>query len=97
VPRGTDGAVSLEGTLAGIAGSLALGLLGWGLGLIDGAGVAIVAAAAFVGTTLESYLGAVLEQADLIDNEAQNFLNTLAGGLAAILIAALAGLARAAG
>ncbi|MCU0224547.1 MAG: TIGR00297 family protein [Acidobacteria bacterium] len=91
VPRGTDGAVSLEGTLAGIAGSLLLGLLGWGLGLIDGAGVAIVVAAAFVGTTLESYLGAVLEQASLINNEAQNFLNTLAGGLAAILIAWLAG------
>jgi len=90
VPRGTDGAVSLEGTLAGIAGSIALGLLGWGLGLIDGAGVAIVTAAAFVGTTLESYLGALLEQARLINNEAQNFLNTLAGGLAAILIAHLA-------
>jgi len=90
VPRGTDGAVSLEGTLAGIAGSIALGLLGWGVGLVDGAGVAIVAAAAFVGTTLESYLGALLEQARLINNEAQNFLNTLAGGLAAILIAHLA-------
>jgi uncharacterized membrane protein len=55
--------------------------------------VAIVAAAAFVGTTLESYLGALLEQARLINNEAQNFLNTLAGGLAAILIAWLASLA----
>ncbi len=89
VPRGTDGAVSLEGTLAGIAGSIALGLLGWAVGLIDGSGVAIVAAAAFAGTTLESYLGALLEQAKLINNEAQNFLNTLAGGLVAILIAAL--------
>jgi len=89
VPRGTDGAVSLEGTLAGIAGSIVLGLLGWAVGLIDGTGVAIVAAAAFAGTTLESYLGALLEQARLINNEAQNFLNTLAGGLVAILIASL--------
>jgi uncharacterized protein (TIGR00297 family) len=89
VPRGTDGAVSVEGTLAGIAGSLVLGLAGWGLGLIDSAGIAIVAVAAFFGTTLESYLGAVLERAKMINNEAQNFINTLAGGLAALAIARL--------
>lgn len=86
VPRGTDGAVSLEGTLAGIAGSAVVGAAAFAQGAIDARGIGIVVVAAFFGTTLESYLGAWLERAKKIDNEAQNFINTLAGGLAAIVI-----------
>jgi len=87
VPRGTDGAVSLEGTLAGIAGSALLGAAAMAFGISGWNGLIIVVIAAFIGTTLESYLGATLEQAKQINNEAQNFLNTLAGGLAAVAIA----------
>jgi uncharacterized protein (TIGR00297 family) len=91
VPRGTDGAVSLEGTLAGIAGAVLLALAGRGLGLLGGAdAVLAVVVAAVVGTTLESYLGALLERAAMIDNEAQNFLNTLVGGLVALALVAWA-------
>ncbi|HHN74172.1 MAG TPA: TIGR00297 family protein [Acidobacteria bacterium] len=86
VPRGTDGAISLEGTLAGIAGSLLVGLLGWGVGVITLEAVAWVVIAAWVGTTLESYLGALLERRAQINNEAQNFLNTLVGGLVAMAL-----------
>lgn len=86
VPRGTDGAVSLEGTLAGIAGSLMFAVAGFAAGLCDTAGIGLVVLAAFAGTTLESYLGAVFERAQMIDNEAQNFLNTVAGGLCAIAV-----------
>ncbi len=95
VPRGTDGAVSLEGTLAGIAGSAVIGLAALGLdrvgwlgsrGLLGWTDVAAVVVAAFAGTTLESVLGATLERARAIDNEAQNFLNTLVGGLVAVLL-----------
>lgn len=32
VPRGTEGAISLEGTLAGVLGSAVLALVGWGWG-----------------------------------------------------------------
>lgn len=35
-------------------------------------------------TTLESLLGATLEQRGLLDNEAVNFLNTLLGALVAV-------------
>lgn len=92
VPRGTDGAVSLEGTLAGIAGSALLGALAASLGMIGWPGVLAVVIAAFVGTTLESYVGAVFERAKMIDNEAQNFLNTLVGGLVACAAALWLGL-----
>ncbi len=96
VPRGTDGAVSLEGTLAGLAGAALIGAaavgldrLGWlagEAGLLGAGDVPVVVAAAFAGTTIESVLGATLERARAIDNEAQNFLNTLVGGLLAVLL-----------
>jgi uncharacterized protein (TIGR00297 family) len=84
VPAGTDGAVSLEGTLAGVLASAALAATAWGVGLVGAAGVGVVVVAALLGTTLESYLGATLERRKLIGNEMENFTNTLAGGLAAV-------------
>ncbi len=86
VPRGTDGAVSLEGTVAGILGSLVLALVAYAMHSVDALGVAVVVVAAFVGTTVESYVGAVFERAKQINNEAQNLLNTLVGGLVAIVL-----------
>ena len=83
VPPGTEGAISLEGTLAGIAASAILAGTAAAIGLIPPIGVAIVVAAAFLGTTLESYLGAI-SRTKPMDNEVANFLNTVAGGLAAI-------------
>jgi uncharacterized protein (TIGR00297 family) len=83
VPRGTEGAVSLEGTLAGILASLVIGGLGYWVGLYPAPGIAVVAVAASVGTTFESLVGGALERSALLDNEALNFLNTLVGALVA--------------
>jgi uncharacterized protein (TIGR00297 family) len=83
VPRGTDGAVSLEGTLSGMAAAILLGGLGAALGLYPVAGIGAVVVAAFLATTLESVVGATLEKRGLLDNEAVNFLNSLAGALLA--------------
>ncbi len=83
MPRGTDGAVSLEGTLAGVAASLLVGGIGFAGGLYPAAGVVVVALAAFVATTLESLVGATIEKRGLLDNDAVNFLNSLAGALVA--------------
>ncbi len=87
VPRGTEGAVSLEGTLAGIFASLLIAALGAALGLFSWKGVPVVVFAAFVGTTFESIVGAALERRQLLDNEALNFLNTLVGALVAAAFA----------
>ena len=83
VPRGTEGAVSLEGTLAGIFASLMIAAIGAGVGLFPWKGVLAVVIAAFLGTTFESVVGAALEKRQLLDNEALNFLNTLVGALVA--------------
>jgi uncharacterized protein (TIGR00297 family) len=89
VPRGTEGAVSLEGTLAGVFASVVLGAVAWGVGLVGPPGTVIVVVAAFFGTTLESYAGALLGDRRKIDNELVNFGNTVAGGLSAIAMHAL--------
>ena len=89
VPAGTEGAVSLEGTLAGFAASTVSAAFAVSVSLITWPGAAVVVAAAFVGTTLESYLGATLQRTKAIDNEVVNFANTLAGGLAAMGLSVL--------
>ncbi len=88
VARGTEGAVSLEGTLAGILGSAILATTGWALGLIYPIDIAICMVAAFVATNLESVIGATLQaKFDWLTNEVVNIINTLIGAVTAVLIA----------
>lgn len=87
VPRGTEGAVSLEGTLAGVVASVAIALVGWGVGLISLIGIAICAIAAFIATNLESLIGAtVQEKMAWLTNEVVNIINTLIGAGVAIAL-----------
>jgi uncharacterized protein (TIGR00297 family) len=88
VPRGTEGAVSLEGTLAGVVASGAIAFVGWGVGLIDLLGVLLCIMAAFIATNLESVIGATLQNKfDWLTNELVNVLNTFIGAIAAVLLA----------
>jgi uncharacterized protein (TIGR00297 family) len=87
VPPGTEGAVSIEGTLAGIAASLVIALVGLLGALIAGwQGLLIIVIAAFIGNTLESIIGSTIEKLPLITNEVTNFLNTVIGAGTAILL-----------
>lgn len=61
VPRGTEGAVSAEGTLAGVAAALAFAAVALLAGQVDARGAALVAAAAVAANTFESYLGASVQ------------------------------------
>jgi uncharacterized protein (TIGR00297 family) len=80
---GTDGAVSLAGTLAGIAAAALTAVLGLALGLIDDpTSMLLVALAAFLGTVVDSLVGAL---APRVGNELTNFLCTL---VAAALVVA---------
>jgi uncharacterized protein (TIGR00297 family) len=87
VARGTEGAVSLEGTLAGMVGSIAIAFLGWGVGLIDGLGIVWCILAAFIATNLESVIGATWQSKyDWLTNEVVNIFNTLIGAIVAIIV-----------
>ncbi|BAZ45779.1 hypothetical protein NIES4102_28050 [Chondrocystis sp. NIES-4102] len=88
VPRGTEGAVSLEGTIAGIVASVVLAIIAWGIGMISGVGVIWCVLAALVATTIESLIGATLESRfDWLTNDLVNFINTVIGAGVAIALA----------
>ena len=91
VEPGTDGAVSLTGTLAGI---LAAGIVA-GIGTLALRGDArlflISGAGAVFGLLFDSLLGATLERRGWLNNDAVNFLSTAsAAGFALGLIAVMA-------
>ena len=88
VARGTEGAVSLEGTLAGVLASLVIALVSWSVGAMDLLGVSWCAMAAFVATNLESLIGATLQSEwDWLTNEIVNIINTLIGAVVAVILA----------
>ncbi len=90
VPRGTEGAVSLEGTLAGVLASLLLALVGWAVGLISPLGMGWCMLAAFIATNIESLIGATLQSRFAwLTNEVVNGINTTIGAISAIGLAAL--------
>lgn len=86
VPPGTSGAVSLEGTLAGVIASVMLAGLAAALGLIPIGLVAAVVVASTIAAFAEGALGALFEGPGILDNNALNFVNAALGaGLALIL------------
>jgi uncharacterized protein (TIGR00297 family) len=91
VPAGTEGAVSLEGTAASLAGGLLMALVMLALGLIQGSGTwLLVGAVALIATLAESVIGATLQSRwRWLSNEVVNGVQTL---LAALLALAAVGL-----
>ena len=73
--RGLNGVVSLEGTLAGIAGSCIIALL-YAIAAGFGKGFIIVIIAGTAGNLFDSVLGATLERKGLLKNDGVNLLNT---------------------
>lgn len=85
VSPGTDGAVSLPGTLAGMAAALLTAALGLALGMVESADVMLlVALAAFLGTVADSLVGAL---APRVGNEATNVVCTLVAAVLTFFIA----------
>ena len=90
VPRGVEGAISLEGTLAGAIGSLLIAFLGYTVGMIDLMGILWCIIAAFIATNFESFIGATIqEKFDWLTNELVNIINTSVGAIVAIFLAFL--------
>ncbi|MDF9744602.1 DUF92 domain-containing protein [Natrinema salsiterrestre] len=91
VDPGTDGGVTWQGELVGIAGASVVAGIAYGLfPPVDFVGAAIIATAGVVGMTVDSLLGATLE-GSLLGNQGVNFLATLSGALAcAILVLSVA-------
>ncbi len=89
VEPGTDGAVSLLGTVAGCLGAgfvVAVGMWSMGLPLREGL-TAFVGGIA--GLMFDSFLGATVERRGWLGNDWVNFLSTIAGGVVAWWLASI--------
>jgi uncharacterized protein (TIGR00297 family) len=84
VPSGTDGAISLPGTIAGVAAACLTATLALALGLLESPQTALlVTLAAFLGTVADSLIGAHYPR---IGNEATNVICTLVAAVLAPIL-----------
>jgi uncharacterized protein (TIGR00297 family) len=86
VRPGTSGAMSLEGTAAGVAASILLAVIAFAGGLIDRSVIWCVVVGAFAGSLVESLLSSKLEAPGILNNDALNFINTLVAAVVAVLL-----------
>jgi uncharacterized protein (TIGR00297 family) len=89
VPPGTDGAVSMTGTMAGVLSSFALSSAAAALTLVDVRAVAIVAFASVIASLLESVVAVTFERRGWLDNDGVNFVATGLGAVLAVIACAL--------
>jgi uncharacterized protein (TIGR00297 family) len=87
VPAGTNGAVSLTGTLAGIAAAGIVSSVCVLSRLLPRQWLALSIGAAILGMIADSFLGAWLERRRVVNNDSVNFLSTLVAALAASTLA----------
>jgi len=87
VPPGTPGAMSLEGTAAGVAAAFALATLAAMLHLVTPEAIVPLAVAATAWALVESLLAATLEGPGILNNDMLNFINTAVAAAVALLIA----------
>ncbi len=85
VPAGTSGAVSLEGTAAGIAGAASLAAGATALGLITASAIPVVVIAATLASFAEGALATRFEKDGWLNNDVLNFLNSAIGASLAVL------------
>jgi uncharacterized protein (TIGR00297 family) len=79
VPPGTTGAVSLEGTLAGVAAAALLAAAGAAWGLVPVWTISVITVAAAIASLIEGALGATLESQGILNNDTLNFVNAAMG------------------
>lgn len=89
VRPGTPGAMSLEGTAAGLVGAAALAGLAVGLPIVPGSAMLPIMAGATVGALAESLLASAFEPSGVLNNDALNLINT---AIAAYVTVSVAGL-----
>lgn len=88
VPRGTEGAISLEGTLAGLSASLLFCALAYGVNQIMAQDALICIIASQIANLLESFVGATIQDRkgfEWLNNDVVNVLNISFGATFAII------------
>jgi uncharacterized protein (TIGR00297 family) len=84
VPIGTNGGVTVTGELVSLFGGFAVSVVALLLNVITPEMAVICTLAGFVGTNLDSIVGATLENRGFLGNAGTNLLATIGGGLFAV-------------
>jgi uncharacterized protein (TIGR00297 family) len=87
VPAGTDGGITLAGTLSGVVAGTTIAAIATFSGLVPRTQFWIPVAAGVFGMLVDSLLGAVLQRRGWMNNEAVNFCGTLMAAALAYAIA----------
>mgnify|MGYP001237210870 CR=1 FL=1 len=91
VEGGTDGGVTLQGTLAGVGGAILIGILASLLLQMDMSGVVVIGVAGIIGMVGDSIAGACFE-GKWMSNESVNMMATIIGAISAVIGAVGAGI-----
>ncbi|KAL9251667.1 VTE6, chloroplastic-like protein [Drosera capensis] len=89
VPRGTEGAVSIEGTVAGLVASVVLAFVGYLIGQIHATEAVLCVIASQLANLGESVIGASLQDKDgfrWLNNDAVNVINITMGSILAVIM-----------
>ena len=84
VPIGTNGGVTLTGEAVALLGGLVVSLVAFFLGVITLPMIAICTIAGFIGTNIDSFFGATVENRGIWGNAGTNLIATIGGGLCAV-------------
>lgn len=87
VPAGTDGGITIPGSIAGLAGGLLIALVATVGGMLPQTQLWIPVTTGFAGMLIDSLLGATLQRRGWISNQTVNLLATLAAAGMAYAIA----------
>jgi uncharacterized protein (TIGR00297 family) len=85
VPAGTDGGITLAGSLAGLAAASAVAVTAGFVHLVPWRSVWVIATLGTAGMLADSLLGALLERRRLLGNNAVNLLGTLFAAILAVV------------
>lgn len=88
VDPGTNGAVSVLGTVSGIIGAAIIGIAAYFLGIVPNplSAILVSVVSGTVGCFMDSILGAVFENHNLLTNEHVNLIATIVGALVGIIL-----------
>ena len=90
VPIGTNGAISVEGTISGCLAACIVSWVSAATGVLDWRWTLVIAFAGIGGMFLDSIMGATWENAGKMGNNAVNFVSTVLAADAALLVVLIA-------
>jgi len=86
VPIGTNGAISIEGTISGCVAACIVAWISAVVGFVDWHATPVIASAAIGGMFLDSIIGATWENSGRLGNDAVNFISTVFAADVALIV-----------